>query len=74
MRGWYYEKSRRNEKKNYDDESAETTLHFEIKNNLLTIIDKKTNKEIQKISLFWFAWFTFHPGTEIFSVTNGIRE
>ncbi|MBI2671418.1 DUF3179 domain-containing protein [Candidatus Woesearchaeota archaeon] len=66
-----YPKNLIDELKSFDDEFAETTLHFEIKNNLLTITDKKTNKEIQKISLFWFAWFTFHPGTEIFSVTNG---
>ncbi len=55
------------EKKSFDDKFAGTTLHFEVdENNLVKITDKKTNEEVNKISLFWFAWFTFNPGTEVY--------
>lgn len=56
------------QKKSFDDEFAGTTLHFEVdENNIVKIKDKNTGKEINKISLFWFAWFTFHPGTGVYN-------
>lgn len=56
------------EKKSFDDEFANINLHFEVdENNLVKITNKDTNEEIPKLSLFWFAWFTFHPGTEVYN-------
>lgn len=35
-------------------------------NNIVKIIDKDTNKAFIPIRSFWFAWYAFHPNTELF--------
>ncbi|MDH5354236.1 MAG: DUF3179 domain-containing protein [Gammaproteobacteria bacterium] len=41
------------------------TIHWDEQNRAVTITDE-SNKEIAGIQGFWFAWFAFHPDTEVF--------
>lgn len=41
------------------------TIHWDGQNRAVTITDV-SDKEIAGIQGFWFAWFAFHPDTEIF--------
>jgi len=44
-------------------------LHWDKHNQKASIMDASGNK-IAAIEGFWFAWFAFHPDTELFRVTN----
>lgn len=41
------------------------TIHWDEENRAVTITDAN-DKEIAGIQGFWFAWFAFHPDTEVF--------
>jgi hypothetical protein len=54
------------EKISITDEFAGTTMQIERnKDGSVTFTNTQTNKEIPKEVDFWFAWFTFHPDTEV---------
>ncbi len=43
----------------------QVTVHWDRENRAVRIVDS-SGKEIAGIQGFWFAWFAFHPDTEIF--------
>ena len=46
---------------------AALTVDFD-KNTRTAVITDKEGKEVPSVVAFWFAWYTFHPDTKLFSV------
>ena len=44
-------------------------LEFNLETLTCVILDAKGN-ELPSINAFWFAWYAFHPETQIFSNSN----
>jgi len=53
--------------KNVTDDFAGKTLRLTANGEEVTITDATTGQIIAPVHAFWFAWATFHPGTELFS-------
>ena len=42
---------------------ATFTIQFDKKNQVATILDNR----ISAVTMYWFAWYAFHPNTKIYS-------
>jgi hypothetical protein len=49
--------------------NLDITIQFDRKNKTARVLDKN-GKEIPTVVAYWFAWFTFHPETEIYTVAK----
>ncbi len=54
--------------KNVTDDFAGRSLRLTANGEEVTITDAKTGQAIVPVHAFWFAWATFHPGTEPYKV------
>jgi hypothetical protein len=56
-------------KKHFTDQFAgqKLTIHYDAKNQSATISDDK-GRALPVTNLFWFAWYAFHPKTEVFII------
>lgn len=45
------------------------TIHWDRDNQQATISDTSGN-QVAAIEGFWFAWFAFHPETEVYSISR----
>jgi hypothetical protein len=48
-------------------------IRFDAQHQSGKILDK-TGKELPSITVFWFAWYAFHPHTEIFRAPEAVRN
>ncbi len=49
--------------------SKTVTIDFDAENESATAYDEEGN-EISTLTAFWFAWYAFHPDTEVFEAGN----
>lgn len=54
------------DKNQITDSLAGHKLELNYNDGLVKIFDQTENKEIIPINNFWFAWFAFHPDTELY--------
>lgn len=64
----FYELNK-NQQAKFDDQLAGKKLqvHWQAKSEQAWVTDSQ-GREIPAITGFWFAWYTFHPNTEVFQV------
>ncbi|MBI3956419.1 MAG: DUF3179 domain-containing protein [Candidatus Kerfeldbacteria bacterium] len=56
--------------KDVTDDFASQTLRLVANSEEITITDETAGQIIVPVHAFWFAWATFHPGTELYQIEN----
>ena len=44
---------------------GDRTLMVSYEKGMVTAKDKKTGEQFDTLRLYWFAWFAFHPDTQL---------
>ncbi|PIS05261.1 MAG: hypothetical protein COT81_02055 [Candidatus Buchananbacteria bacterium CG10_big_fil_rev_8_21_14_0_10_42_9] len=45
----------------------ELTVNYDSDRDVITVYDAETGEEITGVRSFWFAWYAFHPGTDLYN-------